>query len=330
MKMKTRIGMCLALGAMVFAFAAQAQDAEFLAGGRTIDLWPKATPAGSGRAPAGRERVWRTGSGVGAVSNIGMPRMVVFQPPHPNGTAIVIMGGGGYFRIGIGHESVPTAKWLLALGVTPVILYYRLPADGWKPVAPFQDGQRAVRLLRAKAHMLGIDPQRIGVLGFSAGGNLAGIVETRFKHDFYAPVDNADQLSSRPDFAGLIYPVSSLKAPYDTTRTRRELLPQDNAETAYTVQDHVTGHTPPTFIAHAADDPIVPVGASRLLYKVLREHGVPAELHVFRHGGHGWGLGMPGTATGQWPILFADWLAKHGWLTPEKPASATSTMPAGR
>ncbi|HET7269073.1 MAG TPA: alpha/beta hydrolase [Oleiagrimonas sp.] len=326
--MKKHVCTWFALVAMVLTFAAQAQNANFMAKGQTIDLWPGAPPAGSGQAPAGRERVWRTGSGVGAVSNISTPRMVVFRPDDPNGTAIVIMGGGGYFRIGIGHESVPTAKWLLSLGVTPVILYYRLPADGWAPVAPFQDGQRAVRLLRARADELGINPQRIGVLGFSAGGNLAGIVETRFKHDFYAPVDAADSQSSRPDFAALLYPVSSLKPPFDTTRTRRELLPQDNAETAYTVQDHVTSRTPPTFIAHAADDPIVAVQASRLLYKVLREHDVPAQLHVFPHGGHGWGLGMPGTAVGQWPLLFADWLAKHGWLTSAKSASTSSAQSA--
>lgn len=326
--MKMRVCTSLALVAMVFTFAAQAQNAAFLAKGQTMDLWSGSPPADSGQAPAGPERVWRTGSGVGAVSNISTPRMVIFHPQHPNGTAILIMGGGGYFRIGIGHESVPTAKWLLSLGVTPVILYYRLPVDGWKPVAPFQDGQRAVRLLRAKAHVLGINPQRIGVLGFSAGGNLAGIIETRFKHDFYAPVDAVDKQSSRPDFAGLIYPVSSLKPPYDTTRTRRELLPQANAEAAYTVQDHVSDRTPPTFIAHAADDPIVSVDASRELYKVLRKHGVPSQLHVFAHGGHGWGLGMPGTAVGQWPVLFAGWLAQHGWLTPATGAATTSTRPA--
>lgn len=296
---------------------------------QVIDLWSGVPPARSGHASKGSERVRKTGRFQGAVSNIRMPRMVVMQPARANGTAVLIMAGGGYARIEIGREARPAARWLASLGVTAVILYYRLPADGWAPVAPFQDAQRAMRLLRARAGSLGIDPDRVGVLGFSSGGNLAGITATRFDHDFYVAVDGADTQSSRPDFAGLIYPVASVKPPYDTTRTSRELAPEADAATAYTVRDHVSGRTPPTFIAHAEDDPIVDVGASLSLFDALRSHGVPAELHVFDHGGHGWGLGPSGSRVSNWPHLFAGWMGEHRWLVPVQQASTASTDEAG-
>ena len=292
----------------------------------TIKLWPASPPDGTG--PHGPERVGQSGTGVGAVSNISHPRIEIYHPAQPNGTAVLLIGGGGYFRIGIGHEVMPTAQWLAALGVTPVVLYYRLPGEGWTAAAPFQDGQRAIRLLREHASEYGIDPKRIGVVGFSAGGNLAGILATRPSAKFYAPVDAADTQSARPDFAGLIYPVSSLESPYNTTRTGRELATQSDAVEAYTVQRHITHDTPPTFIAHAANDPIVKVGSSIELFQDLLAKGVPAELHVFENGGHGWGLGKPGTLVASWPSLFARWCRSHGLMpTVSISPSPTETKP---
>lgn len=310
---KACIGLAVGLACSA---AVAARPATASAAVQTIGLWPDGPPAGSGSAPSGDERIGRSGSGVGAVSNVSKPRIEIMRPAHPDGTAVLIVGGGGLFRIQIGHESQPTAQWLAALGVTPVILYYRLPADGWAPVAPYQDAQRAMRILRARGAALGIDPQHIGIIGFSSGGDIAGITATRFAHDFYTPTDATDKLSSRPDFAGLIYPVTSLQSPYDTTRTYRELAAQGDARTAYTVQLHVTPKTPPVFIAHAGDDPIVNVGSSLALFDALHRQHVPAELHVFEHGGHGWGLGQPGTRVGNWPGLFAGWIAGHGFLPP--------------
>jgi len=281
---------------------------------QSIELWPSGVPANSGTPPRGPERIGQSGTGVGAVSNISRPRIEIYRPPQPNGSAVLIIGGGGYYRIGISHEAEPTAQWLAALGVTPVVLYYRLPTDGWKAVAPFQDGQRALRILRARAGELGIDPQRIGVIGFSAGGNLAGILATRFNDALYVPTDATDRQSARPDFAGLIYPVTSLQPPYATTRSVRELSTQPDAATAYTVQLHVSHAMPPTFIAHAVDDPIANVGASLALFDVLRQQQVPAELHVFEKGGHGWGLGEPGSLVASWPRLFASWARVHGFF----------------
>ncbi|MDQ7996716.1 MAG: alpha/beta hydrolase [Luteibacter sp.] len=279
----------------------------------SIDLWP-GSPPGGGSGPKGPERIGQSGTGVGAVSNVSRPRIEVYRPARPNGAAVILIGGGGYFRIGIGHEVIPTAKWLAALGVTPVVLYYRLPADHWPAVAPFQDAQRAIRVLRAHASELGIDPKRVGVVGFSAGGNLAGIAETRFADAFYPAVDAADQQSARPDFAGLIYPVISLQKPFDTTRSSRELSTQSDAVQAYSVELHVTHDTPPTFLAQAADDPIANIGNSLVMFDALHKNDVDTEMHVFDKGGHGWGLGDPGSAPAQWPRLFAAWARRAGFF----------------
>jgi acetyl esterase/lipase len=316
MLQKFRLCKCLiALAACLSGAAAWAgpSRAADLGQPQTIELWP-GLPPGGGSGPQGPERASRSGIGVGAASNIGHPRIEIYRPPQPDGTAMLIIGGGGYARIGIGREAMPTAQWLVGQGVTAVVLYYRLPADGWPPVAPFQDGQRAMRLLRARAGALGIDPRRIGVIGFSAGGNLAGIVATRFAEDWYPPVDAADRQSSRPDFAGLIYPVISLLPPYDTTRSSRELGRQPDAAEAYSVQRHVGRDTPPTFLAQAADDPVASVDNSLMMFTALREQGVPAELHVFEAGGHGWGIGRPGSLVGAWPELFASWARHHGFM----------------
>ena len=285
-----------------------------------LPLWPQSMVE---QAPTrGPEHVGRSGKGNGAVSNISNARLEIYRPEHPDGTAVVIMGGGGYFRIQIGNEAQPAAQWLAAIGVTAAVLYYRLPADGWPAVAPFQDGQRAVRLLRAHAAEYGVDPAKIGVLGMSAGGNLAAITATRFDQRFYPPLDAADQLSPRPDFAGLVYPVISLQPPYDGTRSRRELGTQGDAVQAYSAELHVSGATPPTFLAHAADDPIAAVGQSLVMFGALRAKSVPAELHVFENGGHGWGLGQPGSLVSAWPRLFAAWARSHGFMGGAAPPQA--------
>src|SRR5690606_37311968 len=301
--------LCLSLAFLAPAVHAQAQAAPLV-----IDLWPDgALPPPPNEGP---ERVGSDGSARGAVTNVMHPRLEIYRPARPNGTAVLVLGGGGYFRIQVGTAARPVAQWLSALGVTTAVLYYRLPVDGWKAEAPFQDAQRAMRVLRAHAGELGIDPARVGVIGSSACANLGGIIGARAGTDFYPAVDAADALSSRPDFLGLLYPVISLRAPLDTTRSRRELGTQPDAVAQYSVELHVDDRPPPTFLAHAADDPIADVRHSLWMFDALREHGVPAELHVFETGGHSWGLGKPGTPPAAWPRLFADWMRLHGWLPP--------------
>ncbi|HUD42998.1 MAG TPA: alpha/beta hydrolase [Dokdonella sp.] len=320
---RLRLGWLLALAGA--AGAAPATDEAPL----TVPLWPVGHwPA----ATQGPERIGRDGSARGAVSNVSEPRLEIYRPQRPNGNAVVIFGGGGYFRIQIGGAARPTAQWLQSLGVTAAVVYYRLPADGWSAVSPFQDGQRAVRLVRAHAAEWGVDPAKVGVIGFSAGAHLAGILGTRYDEALYPAVDAADAASARPDYLGLIYPVISMKPPLDTTRSRRELDSQADAVTAYSVESHVHAGMPPVFLAQAVDDATVDVGHSVAMYQAARAARVPVEMHLFEKGGHSWGLGEPGSLVGQWPRLFANWSRSHGFLgaPPQRltPLPGTAATPA--
>ncbi len=288
----------------VLSAAPRVHRAPVPAPSETIYLWPSLPTNGS------TQHI----STEGAVSHVTSPHIDIYRPAHPNGAAVLIMGGGGYGSIEIGKESLPAAQWLTARGVTAAVLYYRLPVDGISPTAPFQDAQRAMRLLRSHAAEIAIDPARVGVMGFSAGGNLAGITATRFDHAFYPPLDVADRQSSRPDFVALIYPVISLQPPYNTTQASRRLDAQPDAATAFSVERYVTHQTPPTFLAHAQDDPIANVGNSQMMYDALQEHDVPSELHIFPSGGHGWGMGKQGSPVSAWPDLFDRWAKAHGFF----------------
>ncbi|MBA0242433.1 alpha/beta hydrolase [Stenotrophomonas maltophilia] len=314
----------LSLGLLV---AAEATARPMAGAIEVVPLWPHDHWQ---HRVLGPEKVGSKGSAKGAVSGVSDARMEIYRPAHPNGSAVVIFGGGGYVRIQIGSAAQPAAQWLQSQGVTAAVVYYRLPADGWAPVSPFQDGQRAMRLLRAHAVELGVDPQQIGVIGFSAGGNLAGIVATRFDAPLYTSVDAADRLSARPDFVGMIYPVVSMRPPLDKTRSRRELGSQADAEQAYSVEMHVRKDMPPVFLAQAVDDHTVDVGHSVAMYQALHALGVPVELHLFEKGGHSWGLGTQGSLVGQWPGLFATWARSHGYLgaPPQRPTPCATTMAA--
>ena len=278
-----------------------------------LDLWPGDLPESPG------PRLTENVDDKGALTGIARPRLNVFRPARPNGTALVVIGGGGYVRIGVRHESTPACRWLQSLGVTAFELIYRLPGDGWPPRAPLQDAQRAMRLVRASVADYGIASDRIGVLGFSAGGHLAGMTAVRSAATLYRPVDAADAGSARPDFAVLIYPVISMLPPLDQTRSRREMLGADPSAAdaaAFSVDQQVDRQTPRSFLAHAADDPIAAVDHSLQMFDALRRLGVPVELHVFQSGGHGWGLGAPGTETHAWPTLLTTWMVSNQLLPP--------------
>jgi acetyl esterase/lipase len=277
-----------------------------------VPLWP-GEPPGHGR-PEGPERIGSEGAAEGAVSNVTLARMEIYRPARPNGTAVLVIGGGGYFRIQIDSAARPIARWLQGQGVTAIVLFYRLPGDGWNADAPFQDGQRAMRLLRADAARLGVDPARIGVIGSSAGGHLAGILATRGAHDFYPRIDAVDDRPATPDFAALLYPVVSMRPPLDTTRTARHLSGLPNFATDYSVEEHVSASTPPLFLAHAADDPIANVGHSLAMFSAMRAAGRPVELHIFQRGGHSWGMGRPDSEVAAWPKLFAEWARANGFM----------------
>jgi acetyl esterase/lipase len=288
------------------ATAARAQAAP-----ETIDLWP-AAPPGPPASPGPEQR-----SANGNITRVSRPRLVVYRPAHPNGTAALVISGGGYAHIEAGMESTPACQWLQASGTTAFELIYRLPEDGWPQLAPFQDGQRAMRIVRAHAAATGIDANRIGVIGFSAGGHLAGMTAVRPAAQLYPSVDAADTASARPDFAGLIYPVLTMMPPFDHTHSRREILganPSVTESEAWSVERQVDAHTPAVFLAQAANDPISPIDNSLLMFAALRAAHVPAELHVFQSGGHGWGMGRPATEVHAWPELFTNWARQNSFL----------------
>jgi acetyl esterase/lipase len=306
------------LAALLLAVAAPARAQP-----EVVRLWP-GEPPGHGR-PQGPERIGSEGAGEGAVSNVTLARMEIYRPARPNGTAVLVLGGGGYFRIQIDGAARPIARWLQGQGVTAIVLFYRLPGDGWNADAPFQDGQRAMRLLRANAGRLGIDPGKVGVIGSSAGGHLAGILATRGGHDFYPRIDAADARPATPDFVALIYPVVSMRPPLDTTRTARHLSALPDFAADFSVEELVSAATPPFFLAHAADDPIADVGHSLALFTAMRTASRPVELHIFQHGGHSWGMGQPGSEVAAWPALFAIWARANGFM----PASGGGQATAG-
>ena len=273
-----------------------------------ILLWP-GTPPGNGNV-TGPEVIGGEGAGYGAVSNISTPRMRVYRPAQPNGAAVLVAGGGGYFRIQLWKESTPAAQWLQAHGFTVFELLYRLPNDGWDSSTPFMDAQRAMKIIRTRASEFSLDPHRIGIIGFSAGGHLAGFTALQPARELYRGADAFEQVSAKPDFSVLLFPVVTLRRPYDTTRTRREIVgrnPTSRAENEWSLDTHASADAPPTIIFAAADDPTTPPGHGILLFEKLVEAGASAELHMFRNGGHGWGLGRPEQVLSQWPTLFEKW-----------------------
>ena len=273
-----------------------------------IPLWPGEAPGRGG--PTGPEKLGDSGAGLGALSNISDPRMRVYRPTRPNGAAVVVCGGGGYFRIQLRKESTPIARWLQQRGFTVFELIYRLPNDGWDASAPFVDAQRAMKIVRTRAAEFGVNSNQIGIMGFSAGGHLAGFTALQPQRPLYAGSDKYEKASARPDFSVLLFPVVSLRKPYDTTRTRREIVgktPNTEAENAWSLDTYASADAPPTIIFASADDTITPPGHGILLFEKLNAAGASAELHLFREGGHGWGLGGPEQVLSQWPEMFMKW-----------------------
>ena len=276
-----------------------------------IVLWPGAPPGGAAPGP-------QRDSAKGAITQVEQPYLIAHRPARPNGTAILLVSGSGYAHIEAGKESGPTAAWLQTQGITAFELVYRLPQEGGGAAAPFQDGQRAMRVIRARAAEWGVDPARIGMLGFSAGAHLAGMTAVQPDAALYVPADALDAVSARPDFVVLLYPVLTMEAPFDTTHAKKELLgahPTQAARDALSVDRQVDARTPPAFIAQALDDRVSPPENSTLMASALDRAGVPVELHQFRHGGHGWGLGKPGSEPAAWPQLLLAWLRSRGWMS---------------
>jgi acetyl esterase/lipase len=236
--------------------------------------------------------------------------------PRSSGTAVIVAPGGGYAVLAINHEGRQVANWLNSLGVTAFVLKYRLGPKYHHPIE-LGDAQRAIRLVRSRARDFGVRPDRIGMMGFSAGGHLASTAGTHFDSGNPAASDAIDRVSCRPDFLILAYPVISFVAPYSHSASAQHLLGKDpDPKIAEELSNdlHVTPETPPTFLFTTSTDKVVPPENSIAFYLALHKAGVPAELHVFQKGPHGVGLDLADPVLGQWPTLLASWMRERGLL----------------
>jgi acetyl esterase/lipase len=272
---------------------------------QTIDLWPGAAPGENGSI--GEEVAKKKGDVVTSLTNVTKPTITVSRPEKDKdtGVAIVVCPGGGYSNLAWDHEGEQVARWLNSLGVTAAVLKYRVPRrpdtpKGKPPVQALMDAQRALSLVRSKADDWGLDPKKIGILGFSAGGHLGAWASTNYDKRSYEAVDAADRADCRPDFAVLIYPGGAIEKGSD------QLNPEIR----------ITSQTPPTFLVHATNDP----GSdnSVYLYLALKRAGVPVEAHFYGEGGHGFGMRPSDKPHASWTRRCEDWLRAQGILKPGK------------
>jgi len=264
-------------------------------------LWPQGAPGAKGQRPEDK------------------PTLTIYLPDRQKatGTAVAICPGGGYGHLAMDHEGHQIARWFNSMGVAGFIVDYRHGGKGYRHPAPLADAQRAIRTIRARAHQWGVDPGRIGVMGFSAGGHLASTVGTHFDGGDPDAEDPIERVSCRPDFMILCYPVIAFDEPYSHRGSQKNLLGEDpDAELVRSLSNEkqVTPQTPPTFLFHTDEDKGVPAENSVYFYLALRRAGVPAELHVYRNGRHGLGLAPETPGTSSWPQRCEDWLRGQGLL----------------
>jgi len=282
-----------------------------------IDLWPAAAPGLPALPPAELVKP-RPGTGILEVTGVSRPRLMVIRPERANGSAALVMPGGGYTRLIAAPEGPEIARWLAAQGWTVFVLLYRLPGDGWANRAdtPLQDAQRAIRLIRSRAASFGIRPDRIAAFGSSAGGHLCCDLATRFAVPVYAAVDAADRLSARPDFAAAAYPVQTMAEPHVHRGSRARLLgadPSPELVKAHSPENNVRPDCPPFLLMHAEDDPTVSPENSLRMRSALKAAGVRVETHLFPDGGHGFGIaGVASKTTAIWPELLARSARSYG------------------
>ena len=271
-----------------------------------ILLWPDGAPGALGNAAEDR------------------PSLSIFLPPKAKAidTGVVICPGGGYHNLAFDHEGIQIARWFNNLGVAAFVLKYRLGPRYHHPVM-LEDAQRALRIVRFHAQEYGVAPERIGIMGFSAGGHLASTAATHFDQGNPAAADPIDRVGARPDFLILGYPVITMLPPYVHEGSRLNLLgdhPSDELVKNLSNELQVTADTPPTFIFQTDEDKTVPPENSVEFYLALRKAGVPAEMHIFQHGRHGLGFAPNDPELSIWPTLLENWLRLRGLL--ENPATA--------
>jgi acetyl esterase/lipase len=282
-------------------------------------LWP-ATPPGGEDVHVADEVVRRTPDGPEddiAWPHVATPKIIAVPAARPTGAAVLLCPGGSYTRVAVGRNGSEIARMFAAHGITAFDLLYRLPHDGWAagPDTPLQDAQRAMRWIRANAKRWQIDPARVAACGFSAGGHLAARLGSRASVPTYAPIDAIDRLSAKPVALGLFFPVITLLGASAHAVSKRELLGSDASEARarqYSAETDIPADMPPTFLALAANDPVVPPANALLMFEALQRSHIPSELMVFEQGGHGLPLVKPDGAPHPWPSLFLNFAGRHG------------------
>jgi acetyl esterase/lipase len=263
---------------------------------QAIKLWPNGAPGALGSDPD------------------DIPTLTPFLPSEKStGAAVIVCPGGGYTHLA-DHEGRPVAEWLNSIGITAFVLKYRIGPKYHHP-APLQDAARAIRLVRARAAEWNIDPKRIGILGFSAGGHVASTIGTHFDAGNPSADDPIERVSSRPDLLVLIYPVITM-GEFTHAGSKKQLLgenPSADMVKLLSNEEQITKQTPPTFLVHTANDSAVPVENSLHFAEQLRKLGIPFELHIYERGPHGFGLGGSDPILSTWPARCADWLRVQGF-----------------
>jgi acetyl esterase/lipase len=282
------------LTALLPAIAAAQAPPPILQEPQTIPLWPDGAPGALGAAPD------------------DVPTLTIYMPPDTSGpmTAVIVAPGGGYRALSMNKEGRAPANYFNTLGVAAFVLKYRLGPKYHHPIE-LGDMQRAIRTVRARAAEWHVDPARIGVMGFSAGGHLASTASTHFDRGNPSATDPIERAGSRPDFAILAYPVITLTEAWTHQGSKTNLLGDDadaSLARSLSTETRVTPDTPPTFLFHTNADTGVPVENSVFYFLALRKAGVPAEMHVFKDGPHGVGMPMQDVALAEWPKILANWL----------------------
>jgi acetyl esterase/lipase len=279
----------------------------------TLPLWP------AGKLPNYQKSddvEKRESTDIVRFSKVQSPEIAVFLPSKKNATrqAVIICPGGGYAYLAYDWEGTDVAKLLNSKGITAIVLKYRLPnskSNITPNLSPLMDAKRAMRIVRANADKWGIQKNNIGIMGFSAGGHLASTLATHFDEGDANSKDSIEQQSSRPDFAVLVYPVITMNKAFTHMGSRTNLLgnnPDSSLVALYSNELQVTKQTPPSFLIHATDDKTVPVENSLRFYEAAKNNGVPVEMHIFPHGGHGFSLAIGKGELESWTDLLITWL----------------------
>ncbi len=280
-----------------------------------VELWPEGVPALKADAVPEQD------DGNGRFTNIHRPTLTVYAPAAgtANGTAVIYAAGGGFIRVAVGAKGGEMSRWLNSLGITVFVLKYRNVEYGHP--APLRHALRAVRTVRSRAAERGVQPERIGMLGGSAGGHLTASAGTLFEAPEGRTGAALDRVSGRPDFLVLVFPVITMQDPFAHGTSRRGLLgekPTDDAPHHLSVDERTTKDTPPTFLVHLSVDTTVPVENSLLFYQGMRRAKAPTELHLYPQGPHGAGMDPKLGPTAEWPRHCESWMRFNGWLPKEK------------